>query len=73
MIAFDSKGNYYIADTQNYVIREVNTAGVINHGRGHRARSATRATAARLPSANLSLVQGLAVDSKGNIYIARQR
>ncbi len=68
-VAYDASGNYYIADTDQNVIRKVNTAGTITTvagtgGQGY-AGDGGPATAALLDSPG-----GVAVDSTGNIYIA---
>ena len=68
-IALDVAGNLYIADASNYVIRLVDTAGVIhtvagNHTFGHSGDSGP-ATAAQIGSPN-----GVAVDGGGNFYVA---
>jgi uncharacterized protein (TIGR03437 family) len=67
-VAFDSAGNFFIADTANNVIRKVDTSGIITTfagtgyagfaGDGHEAKFAY-----------LSAPTGLAFDSKGNLYI----
>jgi trimeric autotransporter adhesin len=65
----DSKGNVYITDTYNCVIRIVDTAGNINDFAGtHSCGYAGDGGAAT--SAKLYYPTGLAVDSKDNIYIA---
>ncbi len=73
--AKDSLGNVYIADTNNCVIREVNTAGTISvfaglvvGGTSTRCGSAGDGGAAT--SAELYYPYGVAVDSKNNVYIA---
>ena len=68
-IAFDSKGNLYIADTENDCIRIVTTDGNINTfagtGRPGYTGDGGPATGAQLFHPN-----GVAVDSAGNVYIA---
>lgn len=68
-VFYDALGNYYIADTDQNVIRKVSTAGIITTvaGTGEQgyAGDGGLATAAMLDSP-----QGVAVDSSGNIYIA---
>ena len=68
-VAYDASGNYYIADTDENLIREVSTAGIVTTvaGTGQQgyAGDGGPATAAILDSP-----QGVAVDSSGNIYIA---
>jgi trimeric autotransporter adhesin len=68
-IAFDSAGNYYIADTGNNRIREVNTKGIINTvaGNGNPGFAGDGGPAG---NAELNQPTGVFVDSQGNIYIA---
>ena len=68
-IALDAAGNMYIADTSNYVIRLVDTAGIVhtvagNHTFGYSGDNGP-AIAAQIGSPN-----GVAVDSNGNFYVA---
>jgi sugar lactone lactonase YvrE len=68
-IALDAVGNLYIADQSNYVVRLVDTAGIIhtvagNHSSGHSGDNGP-ATAAQIGSPS-----GVAVDSIGNFYVA---
>jgi len=68
-LAYDAAGNYYIADTDQNVIRKVSTTGIITTvaGTGEQgyAGDGGPATAAILDSP-----QGVAVDSNNNIYVA---
>ncbi len=68
-LAFDSSGNLYIADTENFRVREVNSTGNISTlaGNGSNAYSGDGGAAT---SAALSDVMAVAVDSAGNVYIA---
>jgi uncharacterized protein (TIGR03437 family) len=68
-IAFDSAGNYYLADSGNGRIRKVNTKGIINTvaGNGTLGFAGDGSTAT---AANLNQPSGVALDSQGNIYIA---
>ncbi len=68
-IAFDSKGNAYIADTDNNRIRKVSTDGTITTiaGTGDNGLSGDGAAATL---AFLNRPRGVAVDSMGNIFIA---
>ena len=78
-VALDSKGNFYIAEYYTYVIREV-SGGTINTIVGTPIEivdcSETGPTlgfsgdGGPATQAHISFVQGLAVDSSGNVYIA---
>jgi hypothetical protein len=83
-VAVDASGNVYIADSNNYVIRVVNTqssaitvAGITIQpgdivtvaGTGVAGNSGDSGPAT---SAQINFVGGIAVDSSGNIYIADQ-
>jgi uncharacterized protein (TIGR03437 family) len=70
-MAFDSAGNFYIADSQNLRIRKVSAAGVITTfaGNGNAGYSGDGGVAA---SAALNYPTGVACDSAGNVYIADQ-
>jgi hypothetical protein len=74
-LAYDSSGNLYIADSNNYVVRKVTTAGIISTVAGNNTFPNTSALAA--PPANtqatswaLGFLNGLAVDSSNNLYFA---
>lgn len=67
-LAFDPQGNLYIADTGNEVIRKV-SAGVITTVAGD-GSSGFRGDGGPGLKAELNLPLGLAVDSRGNLYIA---
>jgi uncharacterized protein (TIGR03437 family) len=70
-IAFDGSGNLYIADYFNYVIREVNTKGIITTVAGDNSLPAGFAgDLGPATAAKLSRPSGVAVDSAGNMYIA---
>ncbi|MGA3210792.1 MAG: hypothetical protein ABSD20_05750 [Terriglobales bacterium] len=68
-VATDSKGNIYIADSGNNVVRKVNSGGYLSTvaGTGGPGFSGDGGQAT---SATLNSPQGVAVDSSGNIYIA---
>jgi uncharacterized protein (TIGR03437 family) len=67
-IALDSKGNLYIADQDNFRVRQV-TGGTISTVAGN-GTSGYTGDAAAATSAELGRVSGLALDSSGNLYIA---
>lgn len=68
-VAYDSKGDLFIADTNNNVVREVSTAGVVTTvaGDGQQGFSGDGGAAT---SAELNAPTGIAVDASGNLYIA---
>jgi sugar lactone lactonase YvrE len=67
--ASDTKGNLYIADTANNVIREILANGMIKLIAGTGNPGSTGDTGAAT-SATLNAPEGLAVDGAGNVYIA---
>lgn len=69
-VAVDSAGDLYIADTNNRRIRKVAKAtGIITTVAGNGTKSSTGDGGAAT-SATLNVVEGVAVDNAGNIYIA---
>lgn len=69
-VAFDVSGNLYIADAGNYRVRKVNIAtGIITTvaGKGTFGFSGDNGAAT---NAQLSFLQGVAIDANGNLYIA---
>jgi trimeric autotransporter adhesin len=68
-IAFDSAGNYYIADTGNNRIRKVNTKGIISTVAGN-GTPGFAGDGGPATSAELNQPTGVFVDSQGNLYIA---
>jgi len=68
-VFIDSKGNAYIADTGNSVIREVGTDGNINTFAGNGTNGYTGDSLVS-NTAELNGPRGVAVDSSGNVYIA---
>ena len=65
----DSANNIYITDAFNYVVRKIDTAGVIHTvaGNNHQGFSGDGGPAT---SAQLNYSSGIAVDAQGNLYIA---
>ena len=69
-VTFDSKGNLYIADSDNYEVRKV-AGGTISTVAGENSLGAGFAgDLGPATSARLWNPSGVAVDSAGNIYIA---
>ncbi|MHB8859985.1 MAG: NHL domain-containing protein [Thermoleophilia bacterium] len=68
-VAVDAGGNIFIADTINFRIRKVDTAGIITTvaGNGSLGYSGDGGPATE---ASLGYVFGIAVDGRGNIFIA---
>ena len=68
-VAVDTKGNVYIADTQNHRIRRVGPNGIITTfaGTGTSGFSGDGGSASQ---ARLNVPYGVAVDAKGDVYIA---
>jgi sugar lactone lactonase YvrE len=68
-LAFDAGGNLYIADTKNFRIRKVTSAGIISTlaGTGLQGSSGDGGPA---NNALLSYPRGLACDAAGDVYIA---
>jgi len=73
-VAKDSSGNIYIADTNNCLIRKVNTAGTISTFAGLVVSGSPRCgysgDGGPATSAMLYYPYGVTVDSKNNVYIA---
>ena len=67
-VAVDSSGNLYVADTGNYRIRKVSAAGIISTiaGTGAYGYSGDGGPAS---GAQVSWVDGIVVDSGGNLYL----
>ena len=68
-VALDAAGNLFIADSQNSLIRKVDTNGIITTvaGNGTAAYSGDGGAAT---NASLSYPSGVAVDASGNLFIA---
>ena len=73
-VAKSSTGTVYIADTNNCLLRQVNTGGTISTFAGlvvsGSARCGSAGDGGPATSAELYYPYGTAVDSKGNVYIA---
>ncbi len=68
-LAFDPKGNLYIADRENHRVRKIDTSGNISTfaGIGEAGFSGDNGPAVK---ARLNLPSGVAIDKKGNLYIS---
>jgi sugar lactone lactonase YvrE len=66
-VAVDSKGNIYVADYLNYLIRKISRDGIVSTlaGSGMPGNSNGNGTAA-----SFNLPRGIAVDANGNVYVA---
>lgn len=69
-LCFDSSGNMYIADSQNHVLRIVDTNGIINTIAGVPTVSGYSGDNGPATSAMLSEPRDVVVDADGNVYIA---
>ncbi|HEY3706167.1 MAG TPA: FG-GAP-like repeat-containing protein [Terracidiphilus sp.] len=74
-VAVDAAGNLYIADSSNYVLREVTAAdGIINTIAGVHSRcsSTIGGDGGTAPQSGLCNPTGVALDAQGNLYIAEE-
>jgi len=71
-LATDSQGNIYIADTGNNAIRKVDTSGNLSTvvGDSKPCQGGNCGDRGAAIKARLNAPQGVAVDSKGNIFVA---
>jgi uncharacterized protein (TIGR03437 family) len=69
-VAVDSTGNVFIADTNNYVIREVSPSGTINTIAGTGGTAGSTGDGGAATSATLVDPSSLAITSSGFLYIA---
>ena len=70
-VAVDASGNLYIADSENYRIRQVTPEGIISTVAGNAIIGST-GDGGPADQASIGFVSGLAVDADGNLYIADQ-
>jgi uncharacterized protein (TIGR03437 family) len=70
-IVVDSKGNVYVSDTRNQLVRLITTAGVISTFAGNIIEGAgISGDSGTAQSAQLDFPAGLALDANNNLYIA---
>lgn len=67
-VATDSLGNVFVADSRNYTVRKISPSGIVSTlaGKAGEFGSADGTGA----EARFGLVQGIATDSLGNVYVA---
>jgi uncharacterized protein (TIGR03437 family) len=70
-LAVDSAGNLFIADYQNGRVRKVNTAGIITTVAGNGSAACCSGDGGPATKATLPLVESVAVDNLGNLYIGQ--
>lgn len=66
-VAYDSSGDIYVADTNNYVIREVTPSGAVSTVAGTGTMGEQNGAAL---AAQFGPVYGIARDSQGNLYVS---
>lgn len=67
--ALDRKGNIYIADSYNHVVRKVDRSGIISTVAGHGTIGGYGGDGAAGTSAYLNFPEMVAVDKAGNVFI----
>ena len=70
-LAVDSAGNLFIADYQNGRVRKVDTAGIITTVAGNGSADCCSGDGGPATKATLPLVESVAVDNLGNLYIGQ--
>lgn len=66
-VAMDSSGNIYVADTDNYVVREVSPSGQVSTYAGSGTLGEQDGTQT---GAEFGPVYGIAIDGSGNLYVS---
>jgi uncharacterized protein (TIGR03437 family) len=70
-VAVDTAGNLFIADYQNGRVRKVNTNGIITTVAGNGNAACCSGEGGPATKAAIPLVEAVAVDTAGNLYIAQ--
>ncbi len=70
-LVLDSEGNLYVADSWNFRIRRITTAGTIETVAGN-GSSGPFGDGRAATSASLGLIDALAFDGRGNLYLSDQ-
>jgi len=70
-VAVDATGNVYIADSYNYRILKLSTSGITTTVAGNGVKGFS-GDGGQATNAELNLVENIAVDTSGNLYIADQ-
>lgn len=68
-VVVDDSGNIFIADQDNYVVRKINTAGIIITVAGSDTFGFS-GDGAPATNARMKEIEAIAIDKKGNLYIA---
>ena len=66
-VAVEGSGNVYVADSSNFRIRKITSAGVVTTLAGSGSSGFANGTGT---AASFSLPAGVAVDGSGNVYVA---
>jgi sugar lactone lactonase YvrE len=66
-VAVDAKGNVYVADTYNNLIRKISSSGVVSTLAGNGAKGSANGKGFE---ASFNYPVGVAVDADGNVYVA---
>jgi sugar lactone lactonase YvrE len=71
-IGVDQSGNVFVCDLYNYVIRKITPAGVVSTFAGNYAdgKAGVEAADGTGSGADFDFVNGLAIDSNGNLFVA---
>jgi serine/threonine-protein kinase len=69
-VAVDIGGNVYFADTYNHCVRKVDRAGIVNTVAGQCTQLGFSGDGGAANAARLTRPTGIAVDRRGNLYIA---